>query len=51
MSLEYWWKNTGTGNTEYSEKNESQSRFVHHKSHMAELQLNPALRDVGPFKT
>jgi hypothetical protein len=50
MNLEYWWEKTGTGNTEYSEKNESQSRFVHHKSHMAELGLNPALLDEGPLK-
>jgi hypothetical protein len=41
MSVEYWWKNTGTGNTKYSEKNRSQSRFVHHKSHVEGTRVEP----------
>jgi hypothetical protein len=34
MSMEHWWNDTDRAQPKYSDKNLSQSHYIHHKSHM-----------------
>jgi hypothetical protein len=40
MSNEHWWKDTDRGKTKYSDKNQSQGHFIHHKSYTQRPQIN-----------
>jgi len=47
MNMQHWWNDTDRRKQKYWERNLSQWRFVHHKSH-TDLVLNPGFRSVRP---
>jgi hypothetical protein len=40
-NMKHWWNNTDRGNPKYSEKASSQFHFVHHKTHLKRLGIEP----------
>jgi hypothetical protein len=45
--MEHWWNKIDRGKLKYSEKNLSQCRFVHHKSHLERPGIEPGPPRLG----